>query len=281
MQKQTETVPTPKKQNGPLHVIGTVFSWIVVVIAVSMMVFTVVSVMTFDRNDRNILGYKAFIVRSDSMKGEFEAGDLILTKNVNPSTLKEGDIITFQSTDPDHYGEVITHKIRSLTTDASGQPGFITYGIMTDTDDKTVVTYSFVLGKYAFHIPKVGLFFQFLKTTPGYIICILIPFLTMILMQGYRSVKLFKQYRYEQEYELELEKRKIDEERRRVQHQMEQERMQSMKMMEELMRLKAQMGGNDPNKDSPPAPVPDNTNRNVQNNPNAYPYDQNKEDTNK
>ena len=56
-----------------------------------MMVFTIVSVTTFDRNDRALFGYKMYIVRSDSMSAtDFKAGDLILVRSVDPATLQEG-----------------------------------------------------------------------------------------------------------------------------------------------------------------------------------------------
>ena len=53
-----------------LNIVKNILVWIIVVFAVLMMVFTVVSVNTFDRSDRNLFGYKAFIVLSDSMKQE-------------------------------------------------------------------------------------------------------------------------------------------------------------------------------------------------------------------
>lgn len=214
-----------------LNVIKNIFVWLMVVLAVCMMVFTVVSVNTFDRSDRSVFGYKAFIVLSDSMsKTDFSAGDLVLVKEVDPSTLGEGDIIAYTSQNASNYGETVTHKIRKLTTDANGNPGFVTYGTTTDTDDETVVTYPYVLGKYQSHIPKVGAFFQFLKTTPGYIICILIPFLVIILIQGFNSIKLFRRYKYEQMEEIKEERAKIEE-----------ERAESQKMMAELQALKAQL----------------------------------------
>ena len=160
-----------------MAVIRNVIVGIVVVIAVSMMLFTIISVSTFNRNDRNLFGYKAFIVLSESMSAtDFAAGDLILVKEVDPATLQEGDIIAFTSSDTSNFGEVVTHKIRTLTQDGQGNPGFITYGTTTDVNDETIVTYPYILGKYVKTVPYVGRFFQFLKTTPGYIICILIPF---------------------------------------------------------------------------------------------------------
>lgn len=214
-----------------LNIIKNVVVWLIVVLAVCMMIFTVVSVNTFDRNDRSLFGYKAFIVLSDSMsKTDFNAGDLVFVKQVDPATLNEGDIIAYTSQNTANYGETVTHKIRTLTKDANGDPGFITYGTTTDTDDEVIVTYPYILGKYQGRIPKAGTFFNFLKTTPGYVVCILVPFLLLILIQGLNSIKLFRRYRKERMEEMEGERMKI-----------EAERAESQKMMEELLALKAQL----------------------------------------
>lgn len=219
-----------------LNLIKNIFVWLMVILAVFMMVFTVVSVNAFDRSDRSLFGYKAFIVLSDSMsKTDFSAGDLVLVKEVEPQTLKEGDIIAYTSQNTSNYGETVTHKIRKLTTDANGAPGFITYGTTTDTDDEIIVTYPYILGKYKSHIPNVGKFFQFLKTTPGYIICILIPFMLLILLQGLNCIKLFRRYKIEQLAEMKAERAKI-----------EAERAESQKMMAELQALKAQLASQQP-----------------------------------
>ena len=167
-------------------------------------------------------------------KTDFNAGDLVLVKTVDPSTLKEGDIIAYTSQNTSNYGETVTRKIRKLTTNANGEPGFVTYGTTTDTDDETVVTYPYVLGKYSSHIPKVGTFFQFLKSTPGYIVCILIPFLLLILLEGIRCIRLFRKYKAEQQAELQAERDKI-----------EADRAETQRMMQELLQMKAQMVQND------------------------------------
>jgi signal peptidase len=214
-----------------LNIIKNIFVWVVAVIAICMMIFTLVSVNTFNRAERDLFGYKVFIVMSDSMsKTDFDAGDIVLVKEVDPAALKEGDIIAYTSQNTHNFGETVTHKIRQLTTDAEGNPGFITYGTTTDTDDETVVTYPYVLGRYSGKIPKLGTFFHFLKTTPGYIVCILTPFLLLILLQGLNCIKLFRRYKQEQLDEMQAEREKI-----------EAERLQSQKMMQELLALKQQL----------------------------------------
>ena len=214
-----------------LGIIKSILVWIFVIFAVSMTIFTVISVNTFNRNDRSILGYKAYIVNTDSMsKTDFKAGDLILVKETDPSTLKAGDIITYMSQNSESIGETITHKIRKVTTDSRGNPGFITYSTTTDQDDDTIVTYMYVLGKYEKTIPDIGTFFNFMKTPQGYILCIFVPFMLLIIYQAVNFVMVFRRYKREQLEELNAEKERI-----------ETEREQNAQMMEELRALKQQL----------------------------------------
>ena len=222
------------------NILSTVFVWIVVLIAVFMMIFTIISVNTFDRNDREIFGLRCYIVLSDSMSAtDFDAGDLVLVKEVDPNTLQEGDIIAYQSQNPENYGATVTHKIRAKTTDKNGNPGFITYGTTTNVDDETVVTFPFILGKYQMSLPKVGTFFRFLKTPQGYIVCILVPFLLLIIYQGMNCVKIFKLYKAEQMAQLQAEKDALEE-----------ERQQTKEMMAQLLKMQQQMA----TKNQPAAP---------------------------
>ena len=227
-------------------IISTVFVWMVVAVAVFMMIFTIISVNTFNRNDREIFGVRCYIVLSDSMSAtDFDAGDLVLVKKVDPTTLQVGDIIAYQSQNSENYGATVTHKIRSKTMDANGNPGFITYGTTTGVDDETIVTYPFILGKYEVALPKVGVFFQFLKTPQGYITCILIPFLLLTIYQGLNCVKIFKMYKAEQMSELQAEKDAL-----------EAQRKQSEAMMAQLLEMQKQMQNQtQPQQPQQPQPV--------------------------
>lgn len=234
------------------NLIRNIVVWLFVAIAVLMMVFTMISVATFDRTDRSLFGMKAFIVLSDSMsKTDFSAGDLVFVKEVDPATLAEGDIISYISQNTANYGETVTHKIRRVTTDAKGNPGFVTYGTTTDTDDETIVTYPFVIGKYKGHIPKIGRFFQFLKTTPGYIVCILIPFLVLILFEGAQCIRLFRKYKAEQQAALNAEREKL-----------EADKAETARMLEELRAMQAKLeakenaGKGTPSGEEPPESNP-------------------------
>ena len=216
-----------------LNILKNIFVWTLIVCAVLMMIFTLISVRTFDRNDRSIFGYKAYTVLSDSMSAtDFDAGSIVFVKEVeDPATLKPGDIIAFISQNEGSNGEVFTHKIRELTL-VGNEPAFVTYGTTNNINDEKPVTYPYVMGKYEFHISYIGHFFEFLKTTPGYITCIFLPFALLMLYNGINCVRLFRRYKKEQYAELEEEKRKIA-----------AEREENARVLAELRALKQQMEG--------------------------------------
>ena len=159
---------------------------------------------------------------------DFRAGDLVVSKAIkDKSVLKPGDIITFQSTDPDNLGEIITHKIRkkqltrkSVLSPTVPQPASTTKQLLP-------TTWYLVNTSSAF---KGGKVFRFLKTTPGYIVCILIPFLFLIGIQGFNTVMAFRQYKKEQLETLRQEKEELAKERAKTEA-----------LMSELLAMKSKV----------------------------------------
>ena len=221
-----------------------ILTWLLVVFTVCMMVFTIFSVTTVGKNERSIFGHRFYIVLTDSMslsehnkdmEIHIDACDIVIIKNVKDATaLQSGDVIAFMSMNEVSYGETVTHMIREVKKTESGKViGYVTFGTNTNTDDEALVEPDYVLGKYAARLPGVGNFFVFMKSTPGYITCILIPFILLIIYNGMSVVTLFRKYKREQLEAMQAERDKID-----------AERAENQRMMQELLALKAQLEKN-------------------------------------
>lgn len=140
-----------------------------------------------------------YAIQTDSMRGTFNAGDIIFVKTLDEdekTDLEPGTIITFISSDPDSYGETITHCIREETT-YNNQPAYITYGVFAGVDDEYPCLASDVIGTYSGKWSRGGYFFEFMKSPTGYCICVLLPFLVLIGINSYYFVVQFKEYRKE------------------------------------------------------------------------------------
>ena len=236
------------KTQKALNVLLKVFTVIVVAVTAFVMVFTVVNVALFDKNDRSVFGYKFLIVQSDSMSlsennadldVHFDAGDLIIiTEKFNVRDLKEGDIITFLSQNEDSLGETITHMIREVKYSTSGTIlGFVTYGTNTGDSDKALVEPSYIIGKYTSHVAGVGHVMAFMKSVPGYIVCVLTPFLLLIGNQAINVIRLYRRYKAEQNAEMDEKKLELEREKSAL----EAQRLESERMLKELEALKAQL----------------------------------------
>ncbi len=161
------------------------FLVLLAVATILVVLVTLVTVGTVNKEDRSFLGFRFFTVLSDSMKAtDFAAGDLIVVQMVNPNALKEGQIISFISRDPQRYGETVTHKIRTKLTDEQGNVRFITYGTTSGDNDSVQVAAADVLGVYRLRIPKGGYFFKYLSTPTGFILCVILPLGALIIWQA-------------------------------------------------------------------------------------------------
>jgi signal peptidase len=129
----------------------------------------------------------------------FNAGDIILIKKVEDTTVfKEGDVIAFMSTNSDSYGETVTHMVRSVRKNSAGRViGYITYGTNTGATDEALVEPEYVLGEYTGKLSGVGIFFNFLRSSRGYVTFILIPLLLLIVYNGVNVILLSRRYKKE------------------------------------------------------------------------------------
>ena len=126
----------------------------------------------------NVFGYKPFIVLSGSMEVEIHKGDLVITKMVDPNTLKKKNIIAFRDTE----GTVTTHRIIDIVYE-NGKKYFITKGDNNSAQDQKLVEFSDVEGKYIGRIPGVGSIMN--KLSEPTTIVILLLGITVIFILGF------------------------------------------------------------------------------------------------
>ena len=107
-----------------------------------------------------LIGFECYNVISPSMEPEYMVGDLIYVKEVDPSTVKVGDVITFVVNEDLVVG---THRVVRIDTE---KKQFITKGDTNDTEDPPV-HFNNLIGVPKFSIPKLGYVSDFVQNPPG------------------------------------------------------------------------------------------------------------------
>lgn len=130
--------------------------------------------------------FDAYIIVSPSMVPTINVEDGIIIQRIEPEHIKQGDIISFFATESYYRGKVITHRVIGIEKSSDGKLLFRTKGDHNNVADSFLVNEENVYGKVIFRIPMLGYIRQFLSTYFGWILCIVIPFLYLILSEVVR-----------------------------------------------------------------------------------------------
>ena len=173
------------KKTGTIVI--SVLLWVIILVA-ALYAFTTMATRD-NQNVSNIMGYTPLVVKSDSMAPTFSAGDLIFIKKCDTSTLKEGDIICFHTIIDNEYA-LNTHRIqkidtvgdvRSYTTLGDNNNGITDTHIISDGD---------IVGKYVGHLQNAGKVMDFLSSSVGFLIVIVLPMLLFFIYQVYNLIMI-------------------------------------------------------------------------------------------
>lgn len=126
----------------------------------------------------SVFGWKPFIVLSGSMEDTIMPGDLILTKEIDVSELKEGDVISYRT----NKYTVITHRIINIV-DEKGERKYYTKGDNNDSADSEPVCNDQIEGIYRYRIPKLGNIALNIQKPIGIVICIALPLIILLIAQ--------------------------------------------------------------------------------------------------
>lgn len=117
-----------------------------------------------------LFGIQVYSVISGSMEPEYPVGALIYVKEVKPSEVEVGDVITFML-DED---TVATHRIVEVVPDETDSSvlRFKTKGDANAAEDGSLVHHKSVIGTPVFTIPKLGYVANYIQNPPGMYVAI-------------------------------------------------------------------------------------------------------------
>lgn len=175
-----------KKPSILSKIFNVFFYTLITIVIVVAFLYTVVTIAG-DNGVSTILGYTVGSVQSGSMSGTFEKGDIIISKQIDGDDVQEGDIISFFYMDPQAKRIiVVTHRVIELKN--NGQ--IVTQGDVANrnnsVDQIEVISQGDVISRYnGFKIPYLGALLDYINTSQGFFVCILIPVFLFLFWQIY------------------------------------------------------------------------------------------------
>ena len=115
-------------------IIKTVLIILYQILVIMALILTMVIVLQrISANNQSIGGYKIFRVITGSMEPEYEVGEVIISKEVNPKDIKVGDDIVYLGRVGEYSGKIIMHNVVAIDTDENGDLIFHAKGLQSNS----------------------------------------------------------------------------------------------------------------------------------------------------
>ena len=197
-----------------------------------LIVFLAIVIVTqrFTNNQTAFLGIRIFNVATGSMEPEYAVGDILISKEKDPSLIKVGDNIVYLGAQGGYDGKIITHNVIEIEQNEKGEYLFHTKG-RANTIEDPIVHEDQLYGTIVHNNKVLAFICRVLLNRYGLYFFVIIPvilyaFVEFIKVQGRKM---------EEEKEAERERRRIQEEKRAK----KQRKLRQLER-EEALRLQAE-----------------------------------------
>lgn len=169
-------------------------------IIMSAIVILFLVIMTAPGKVPQIGGYTVLCVVTGSMAPTLETDTLIVVHKINPTEVKEGDIISFYSQDPALEGAVNTHRVLSVRKE-NDICYYTTKGDANNVEDSYEASSEYLIGTVCFSSYILGKLARLLANPLIFIPVILIPLAVILICDIARTVKIAGKIAKEEEEE--------------------------------------------------------------------------------
>ena len=165
------------------HKLLTVIGTILCIILLPILIITCILIVKSYTSEEvpAVGGYLPLIVLTDSMYPVIESGDLIICHTAEPEEIQVGDVIAFF--DPAGNGSsIVTHRVLEVW-----EEGWRTKGDNNQTEDRLTVKPEKLVARYdGTRIAGAGNVALFMQTTPGLIVCVVLPLIVLVAYDAIR-----------------------------------------------------------------------------------------------
>lgn len=169
----------------------------VVIIAAAILVLIMV-LLTKPGKPPSIGGFTLLRITTGSMVPTYDVDTMILVQETDPSQIREGDVISFYSSDPMLDGAVNTHRVVRIEKDG-GQYVYTTKGDGNNVEDPYDVKSEYLVGKVIWSSVILGKISRLVSNPLIFIPVILVPLAVILLSNFFQTISLARKIAKEEE----------------------------------------------------------------------------------
>ena len=167
------------KNNKALKIIGNIIHYIL--LALVILILAVVILQRVSKNNASIGGIRIFNIVTESMFPEYQIGDVLISKKIEPSKIKVGDDLVYLGTEQGFAGRVVTHRVVDIE-ESDGKYRFHTKGLANEVEDP-VVQENQIYGIVIYKTYILSFITKIINNIYGFYFLIFIPLTILIIVK--------------------------------------------------------------------------------------------------
>ena len=156
------------------------FIKVIVWIFVLLVIFVILVQRIFN-NQVSIGSYRMFTVVTGSMEPVYNVGDVVISKEVDSSTIKKGDDVVYLGEKDDFKDKIVTHRVIKIEN-KEGDYYFTTKGVANEYSDP-VISSDQIYGKVVYRPIVLSFLSSILNTRLGFYLLIFVPVAFLIFLE--------------------------------------------------------------------------------------------------
>ena len=171
------------KNNKILKIIGNIIYTIIFIIVLFILIIAILQRTT--NNEITLFGYRIFVVATGSMVPEYEVGDVLVSKEVDPATIQVGDDIVYEGKERSFKDKIVTHQVIMIEKENENYR-IQTKGIANTKADPEI-TQNEVIGKVIYKMGVLSLLQRAMSNNYVFYFVVFVPIVLLTFRQVLKS----------------------------------------------------------------------------------------------
>ena len=138
-------------------------------------------------SNRSVAGYRLFRVITGSMEPEYNVGEVVISKEVDPNTIKVGDDIVYMGQYGEYNGKIIMHSVIAIDKDNNGNLTFHAKGLHSSSVEDPRVSANQIYGVVKYKSDLLTILYKL--ATNIYSVFVIISILTLNVVIAFSTTK--------------------------------------------------------------------------------------------
>lgn len=168
------------RENKAIKIIGNILYYLLVIIV--LLILAVVLFQRVSNNNASIGGIRIFNIVTESMVPEYNVGDILVSKSIDPSKVKVGDDLVYLGNTGSFQDKIITHRVIAIEQGEDGKYLFYTQGIANPEPDP-VVSEDQIYGTIIYKTVILSFISKIINNLFGFYFLIFVPLTVLIIVK--------------------------------------------------------------------------------------------------